>query len=115
VSLQNDSASDFTGMRGTFWKISPKRGFLWGSGFKPRLRTYDGSDVPQPLCIDIQHGEADIDLVARDILSLTKLNYNCCKLGENEPVTIHFSHAVSEILVTNRRLGTHLPNFKYYI
>lgn len=102
-------------MRGTFWKISPKRGFLWGSGFKPRLRTYDGSDVPQPLCIDIQHGEADIDLVARDILSLTKLNYNCCKLGENEPVTIHFSDAVGEILVTNRSIGKHLPNFKYYI
>jgi hypothetical protein len=37
------------------------------------------------------------------------------QLGENEPVTIHFSDAVGEILVTNRRLGTHLPNFKYYI
>jgi hypothetical protein len=102
-------------MRGTFWKISPRRGFLWASGFKPRLRTYDGSEVPQPLCIDIQHGEADIEVVARDILGLTKLNYNCCKLGENEPVTIHFSGSVGEILVTNRTLGKHLPNFKYYI
>jgi hypothetical protein len=102
-------------MRGTFWKISHRRGFLWGSGFKPRLRTYDGSEIPQPLCIDIQHGEADIEVVARDILGLTKLNYNCCKLGENEPVTIHFSSSVGEILVTNRTLGKHLPNFKYYI
>ena len=23
-------------LRGTFWQVTPKRGFLWGSGFKPR-------------------------------------------------------------------------------
>ncbi|MFN2507849.1 MAG: hypothetical protein ABR589_03655 [Chthoniobacterales bacterium] len=102
-------------LRGTFWRVSPKRGFLWGSGFKPRLRTYDGSDVPQPLCIDVQHGAADVEQVARDIFALTKLNYNCCKLGENQPVTIHFSGAVGEILVTNRLVKQHKPNFKYYI
>jgi hypothetical protein len=102
-------------LRGTFWQISPKRGFLWGSGFKPRLRTYDGSEVPQPLCIDIQHGEGDVQQVARDIFALTKLNYNCCKLGENQPVTIHFSGAVGEILVSNRTVKDHKPNFKYYI
>lgn len=102
-------------LRGTFWQVSARRGFLWGSGFKPRLRTYDGSDVPQPLCLDVQHGEADVQQVARDILALTKLNYNCCKLGENQPVTIHFSSAVGEILVSNRHVTKHLPNFKYYI
>lgn len=102
-------------LRGTFWPISAKRGFLWGSGFKPRLLTYDGSEVPQPLCIEIQHGEADIEVVARDILGLTKLNYNCCKLGENQPVTIHFSDAVGEILVANRGVRKIHPNFKYYI
>jgi hypothetical protein len=102
-------------LRGTFWPINAKRGFLWGSGFKPRLLTYDGSEVPQPLCIEIQHGEADIELVGKDILGLTKLNYNCCKLGENQPVTIHFSDAVGEILVANRGIREIRPNFKYYI
>jgi len=102
-------------LRGTFWQVSQKRGFLWGSGFKPRLRTYDGSEVPQPLCIEVQHGEEDVEQVARDIFGLTKLNYNCCKLGENQPVTIHFSSAVGEILVSNRLVKSHKPNFKYYI
>jgi len=102
-------------LRGSFWPVSERRGFLWGSGFKPRLRTYDGSDVPQPLCLEIQHGESDLELVAQDILGLTKLNYNCCKLGENQPVTIHFSDAVGEILVANRGATKILPNFKYYI
>ena len=102
-------------LRGTFWQVTPKRGFLWGSGFKPRLRTYDGSEVPQPLCIDIQHGEADVNQVAKDIFGLTKLNYNNCKLGENQPVTIRFSSEVGEILVSNRTVKNHKPNFKYYI
>lgn len=102
-------------LRGTFWAVSEKRGFLWASGFKPRLRTYDGSEVPQPLCIEIQRGEADIKTVAADILGLTKLNYNCSKLGESQPVTIHFSDAVGEILVANRKSKLALPNFKYYI
>jgi len=63
----------------------------------------------------IQHGEADLEPVAKDILGLTKLNYNCCKLGEHQPVTIHFSDAVGEILVANRGAKKILPNFKYYI
>lgn len=102
-------------LRGSFWRINDRRGFLWGSGFKPRLGTYDGSEVPLPLCLDIQHGEADIRQVATDILGLSKLNYNCCKLGENKPVTVHFSAAVGEILVTNKHLKRIKPNFKFYI
>jgi len=100
--------------RGSLWRVTDRRAFLWGSGFKPRLRTYDGSEVPVPLCLEIQHGDADIEQVAKDILGLSKLNYNCAKLGENQPVTVHFSSAVGEILVTNRT-GKTLPNFKYYI
>lgn len=102
-------------LRGSFLQISDRHGYLWGSGFKPRLRTYDGSEVPVPLSISIQRGEASLEQVARDILGLTKLNYNACKLGEFQPVTIRFSDEVGEILVTNRKSGKRHPNFKYYI
>jgi len=102
-------------MRGSFWQVSERHGYLWGSGFKPRLRTYDGSEVPVPLAITVQYGDASIEQVAKDILGLTKLNYNSCKLGEFQPVTIRFSEEVGEILVANRRLNKRHPNFKYYI
>jgi hypothetical protein len=45
------------------------------------------------LRIDVQHGEASIEHVAQDILGLTKLNYNACKLGDSRPVTVCFSDA----------------------
>lgn len=106
---------DYPVMRGTFWKVADRSGYLWASGFKPALATYEGSDVPEPLRIEIQHGDADITEVAKDIFGLTKLNYNACKLGEGQPVTVHFSDAVGEILVANQGAKSFLPNFKYYV
>lgn len=102
-------------MRGTFWKASERRAFLWGSGFKPRLGTYDGWEIPIPLRIDVEHGDADIGQVVMDIFGLTKLNYNACKLGDSQPVTIGFSDAVGEILVSNPSVRKRSPNFKFYI
>lgn len=102
-------------MRGTFWKQSARSGYLFGVGFKPRLGTYDGAEVPVPMRIDIQHGDASIEQVAQDILALTKLNYNACRLGENEPVTIRFSEAVGEILLANPAVTDRRHNFKFYI
>ena len=102
-------------LRGTFWKLNNQVGLLWGSGFKPRLATYDGAEVPVPLRIDIQHGEAPIERVAQDIFGLTKLNYNTCKLGESQPVTVRFSDAVGEILISNPTVSDRKPQFKFYI
>ena len=102
-------------VRGTLLILDDKSAFLWTTGFKPELLTYDGWEVPVPLRIDIQHGEADIVQVATDILSLTKLNYNACKLGDSQPVTVGFSDAVGEILVSNPDIKTRRPQFKFYI
>jgi hypothetical protein len=102
-------------LRGTLLKAGPKLAYLWASGFIPRLRTYPGWEAPVPLRIDIQHGDADIEQVSRDIFALTKLNYNACKFGDSEPVTIGFSDAVGEILVSNPTVTKRNPRFKFYI
>jgi hypothetical protein len=65
--------------------------------------------------IDIQHGDAPIERVAHDIFGLTKLNYNACQLGDSEPVTVGFSDAVGEILISNPTIEIRRPNFKFYI
>ncbi len=102
-------------IRGSFLKWDDRTGYLWGTGFKPRIGTYDGWEVPVPLRIQIQYGDSSIEQVARDIFSLTKLNYNACKLGDSEPVTIMFSDAVGEILVSNPKIKDRKPQFKFYI
>ncbi|MCE4554250.1 hypothetical protein [Pelomonas cellulosilytica] len=102
--------------RGVFWQRSRRFGLLFTNGFKSRLGTYDGFEVPVPLTITIQHGEADLLQVARDVLGLTKLNYNACQLGEGQPITVKYSERVGEILLANPGLPPNKwkPNFKYY-
>lgn len=101
--------------RGTYVTTGTNSAYLWGTGFKPRLMTYDGWEVPAPLRIEIQFGEADIETVVRDIFGLTKLNYNNCKLGDSVPVTIKYSRAVGEILASNPKVTKASPKFKMYI
>ena len=50
-------------------------------------------EVPNPLIIDISKGRADINLVRKDILALTKLNYNTCIFGDGMPITLNFADA----------------------
>lgn len=101
--------------RGTLWRTSESSCYLWASGFKPRLGTYDGSETPVPLSINVERGKGEITQVATDILGLTKLNFNECKYGDSRPVTIGFSESVGEILVSNPTIKNPSPRFKHYI
>ena len=73
--------------RGVFWQRTECHGFLLTSGFKERIAAYDGGEVPVSLSITLQHGEADLVAIARDVLALSKANYNACQLGESEPAS----------------------------
>lgn len=120
VRIRNDDVRLFRNgrypvPRGTFWKWNDRAGYLWANGFKWPIRTYDGSQVPRPLKIDIMHGNADIDQVASDIFGLTKLNYNACRIGDSGPVTIKYASEVGEILINNPTVTSMSHKFKFYI
>ena len=104
-------------LRGTFWQRTQRHGLLFTSGFKPRIATYDGWEIPVPLAITTQHGQANLIQVATDILGLTKLNYNACQLGESQPITVKYSDKIGEVLLANPELPREhwRTNFKYYI
>lgn len=104
-------------LRGTFWQRNPRSGYLFTSGFKPRIGAYDGWEIPVPLSITIQHGDGNLGQIAKDILGLTKLNYNGCQLGESEPITVKYSSAIGEILLANPEVSREYwrHNFKFYM
>ena len=52
--------------------------------------------------------------VLRDVLALTKLNYNACAYGDGEPVTLKFADAVGEVRTAGPVTGAPLP-FRLYI
>lgn len=110
------SANQHPVIRGSYLQLHPRRGYLWTKGFVPRLQTYQGREVPNPLAIDICHGEADLQQVMTDIMGLTKVNFNRCDFADGEPVTLRFADHVGEIL-TAIPIEHDLPPlpFKHYI
>jgi hypothetical protein len=95
--------ADVPVLRGTAVMASDRVGYLWTTGYVPRLRTYPGFETPKPLLIDIHRGQGDLETVMRDVLGLTKLNYNSCDYASGLPVTLKFADRVGEILMASPR------------
>jgi hypothetical protein len=102
-------------LRGLSYIRDERTAYLWTKGFIPRLETYPGWEVPNPLIIDVCRGEMDIRTVLQDILALTKLNYNSCKFSDGIPVTLRFANAVGEILTSGPAADVPPLPFKHYI
>jgi hypothetical protein len=103
-------------LRGTAVTMSGKEGYLWTTGYVPRLRTYPGFETPKPILIDVNRGDGDLVTVMRDVLALTKVNYNACDFASGLPVTLKFADRVGEILTASPR-GMDAPPmpFRFYI
>jgi hypothetical protein len=104
--------------RGTALKVGNRVGLLWTSGFIDELATYPGRETPNPLRVEITKdsgADLDIQIVLRDILMLTKMNFNSCIYGDGIPVTMRFADAIGDVLMTaEERKIPPLP-FRYYI
>jgi len=103
-------------LRGMAYIENERKGYLWTTGYIPRLWTSPFQGIPIPLCIEICKGEADIKVVLQDIYALTKLNYNSCHYGDSEPITITFADKVGDILTAGPIKKDQAPlQFKFYI
>lgn len=101
--------------RGMVFTVDKRNAFLWTKGFVPRIQTVFGLETPNPLSIEITNGQEDIAIVCKDVLSLTKLNYNACIYGDGIPVTLRFANAIGEILTAGPTEGIEVLPFKHYI
>jgi len=103
-------------LRGTAIAMSKREGYLWTTGYVPRLRTYPGFETPKPILIEVSRGDADLKTVMADVLGLTKINYNACDFASGLPVTLKFADRVGEILTASPR-GMQAPPlpFRFYI
>jgi len=85
-------------LRGTYVKFTDKNMLLYTEGFIPYLRTYPGPKVPKPIEILEHHGDSPWNEILREILMLTKMNWNSADFACKQPITIAFARNVGEIL-----------------
>jgi hypothetical protein len=102
-------------LRGTYFCMEDTEHFLYTMGFVPYLETYPRTYVPSPWQI-IQHigGSAPKDLF-REILTLTKMNFNNCSFADGAPITISFSRKVGEIMKHISQDETVQSSYRFYM
>jgi hypothetical protein len=101
-------------LRGTLISLTENEHILFTSGYIPRLRTYPGHRIPSPLMIT-HDGDSEIFEICREILGLTKLNWNTTSFSTELPITLEFSGKVGRILSehdSNEPLQNH---YRFYM
>lgn len=87
-------------------------------GYAPQLDTYIGPETPNPLFVSVLRSKEafpKIDSVLRDIMGLTKINYNACNFNDSLPVTVRFADKVGDVLVMGSAKDAERQPFKFYV
>jgi hypothetical protein len=110
-------------LRGTSLQLDNYSFLLWthGSIMHNELaginRNYyqGGRGVPMPLIVRRFRGNDTYEVVIKEILNLTKMNWNGCQLYKNIPVTLDFSKTLSEIAKQDELLNNIPYDFRFFM
>jgi hypothetical protein len=102
-------------LRGTRFRVNDLD-YLYTTGYIPELKRYESGHVPSPIQIADHIGQdTSRDVLAKEILTLTKMNWNSVKLGGSMPITIRFARLVGDVMREIPRDREPLPNYKFYM
>jgi hypothetical protein len=102
-------------LRGTFLTLQDAAGLLYLRGSVQFFETYPGLYVPRPLEFTVFCGETTLEHLAREMLSLSKLNWNNTQFDGGEPITVRAARRVGDILKCVPEGGTVQPSFRFYM
>jgi len=89
--------------RGTCIVTNNTTALLWTHGIVPSIKNphykyyLGGRSIPAPLKVTKHHGDSDINIIATEILGLTKMNWNSLDLYTKLPATIDSSNQIARI------------------
>lgn len=102
-------------LRGTFLQTSARSGVLYTKGSVPFFETYPGLYVPRPVSIKIAAGDLTPLTHAKEILALTKMNWNSTQFDGGMPLTLTAAYSVGNVL---KYCGEHQriePRYSFYM
>jgi hypothetical protein len=88
--------------RGTVIKLDGETALLWVHGvataLNPKMKYYQGKRrIPAPLVVRRHVGQSDLNVLAEEILGLSKMNWNTFDLYTKLPATIQSSSQIARI------------------
>lgn len=102
-------------LRGTFLTLADKERYLYTTGYVAALDGYDSGYIPSPLRLSEHHGDSSPERIAREVLALTRLDWNTANFATANPVTLNFADRVGEILTEVPKDQTPEPAYRFYM
>lgn len=106
---------DYPILRGTFGELDDKNYLLYTRGSIPFFKTYPGMYIPASLRLRFSHRDKSPDFLAREILALSKMNWNNSQFDGLMPVTISASRNVGKVLKYIKDVEPYQASFRYYM
>lgn len=107
-------AGKYPPMRGTSFVIGDES-YLYSTGFMTELGGYPHGHVPSPLRITDHVGDTSLAQITREILALTKMNWNSANGFGLMPITLRFSRLVGDVLREVPEGQVPQPKYKFYM
>lgn len=109
------TSSLYPPLRGTRFTVGDID-YLYTTGFIADLGQFHSIHVPSPIRVTDHVGQdTPREILLREILILTKMNWNSSRLGGKSPITLRFSDLVGEIMREIPHDLDPLPQFKFYM
>lgn len=96
IRLLRDGA--YPVLRGSHVSLGSSAHLLYTRGSVPFYETYPGLYAPRALELGLDAVEQSADTVCREILALTKMNWNNTQFDMRDPITIRAARRVGDIL-----------------
>jgi hypothetical protein len=107
-------AGQYPPLRGTLFSVGAVN-YLYTTGYLPALGKYPHGHVPSPLQVADHVGDtAKADLL-REVMVLTKMNWNSASLGGLKPITLRFAELVGDVLREVPADREPQPKYKFYM
>ena len=109
------TANIYPPLRGTRFIVGDVD-YLYTTGFIAELGQFHSLHVPSPIRVSDHVGQdTPRDTLLKEILVLTKMNWNSSRLGGKSPITLRFSDVVGEIMREIPADREPMPQFKFYM
>jgi len=103
-------------VRGNVIKASESEFFVFTLGYIPQLQTFPKPGVPIPVRVRTANLDSPERKMCKEILSLTRLNWNNADFCDQMPITISASDRIGDILSEARSRDIDVSNeYKYYM
>jgi hypothetical protein len=102
-------------LRGSFLSLSDKEHIIYTRGSVDYFATYPGMYVPRPLQFRCDEVMSTSRTLAREILALTKMNWNKAQFDQSEPITVSAARGVGDILKYVEDDHTIESRYSYYM